>query len=267
MIRERQMQTVRGPMAWLDAGAGWPVLLLHAFPLTAEMWRPQLERVPDGWRFIAPDLRGFGRTPLTALPEGRVAIDQYAADLGELMDCLELEDAVIAGLSMGGYIAFAMYRRAPARFNGLVLADTRAQADTAEGRSGRARMRELLARGGPPAVADQMLPKLLSGAAAPALTAHVRSMIETAQPSALDAAIAAMMDRPDSTVDLPRIACATLVVAGELDTITTVADANAMQRAIPRSALVVIPGAGHLSNLEQPAAFSRALGDFLLSRL
>lgn len=270
MVRERQMKTGRGPMAWLEAGAGWPVVLLHAFPLDADMWRPQLERVPDGWRFIAPDLRGFRGTPLDLPEGGRAGIDDYAADVGDLMDCLELDDAVIAGLSMGGYIAFAMYRQAPARFNGLVLGDTRPQADTSAGREARAGMRERLAREGPRGVADQMLPKLLSAGAPadqPALVARVRDIIERADPAGLDAAIVAMMNRPDSTPDLPRMACATLVIVGELDEITPVADARAMQAALPRSTLTVIGGAGHLSNLERPDQFSRALADFLLARL
>src|SRR5215831_17491331 len=177
MIRERFMETRRGRMAWLEAGAGWPVVLLHAFPLHSGMWRPQLERVPEGWRFIAPDFPGFGASAALP-PEG--AIDDYAAAIGNLMDDLELDDAVIAGLSMGGYVAFAMFRQLPARFSGLVLADTRPQADTPDGRAGRARMRELLAREGPQAVADQMLPKLLSEAAPSAVAAEVRAMIEGA---------------------------------------------------------------------------------------
>lgn len=271
MIRERQMQTSRCDMAWLEAGTGWPVLFIHGFPLNAGMWRPQLEHVPDGWRFIAPDLRGFGGTRARhARDEGRVSMDDYAADLADFMDSLQLEDAVIVGLSMGGYVAFALYRQAPSRFNGLVLADTRPQADTPAGREGRTRMRDELARGGPPAVADEMLPKLLSSRASsgdPALVARVRQMMEGAEPAAIDAAIGAMMDRPDSTPELPRIACATLVLVGELDEITPVADSQAMQRAMPRSTLTVVPGAGHLSNLERPEVFNKAIGDFLLARL
>src|SRR3954471_18693169 len=145
------MQTPRGRATWLEAGAGWPVILLHAFPLNPAMWRPQLDAVPQGWRFIAPHLRRFD--------EG---LDGCAADVFDLMDALEIESAVIGGLSMGGYIAFAMYREAGSRFTGLVLADTRAEADTPDGRTGRQKMREVLASGGPSAVADQMLPKLLS---------------------------------------------------------------------------------------------------------
>lgn len=272
-IAARQMQTARGTMAWLEAGAGWPLLLLHAFPLDAEMWRPQLERVPEGWRFVAPDLRGFGRR--TAMPPPRAAsirggghlIDEYAADVGALMDGLELDAAVIAGLSMGGYVALAFYRQAPSRFARLVLADTRSQSDTAEGRAGRVALRARLAAGGAAAVADAMLPKLLSDAADPTVIAHVRSLIESADPAAIDAAIVAMMERPDSTPLLPRISCATLVLAGERDVVTPAADAEAMQRAIPRAVLTVLPNAGHLSNLEQPGHFSRALADFLLAQL
>ena len=267
-ISEHRMRTGRCEMAWLEAGAGWPVILLHAFPLNADMWRPQLEAVPAGWRFIAPHFRGFGGT--RALAPGGGGLDDYAADIGDFMDSLTLEDAVIAGLSMGGYVAFAMYRQAPARFNGLVLANTRPQADTPAGREGRRAMRDLVAREGTAPVAAQMLPKLLSARARsedPEVAEYVRRVIEGADPAGVGAAIAAMMERPDSTPDLPRIACATLVVAGELDEITPVADAQAMQTAIPRSTLTILAGAGHLSNLERPAPFNRALGDFLLARL
>jgi 3-oxoadipate enol-lactonase len=255
MVRERSIDPGGRRIAWLDAGAGWPVVLLHAFPLDAAMWRPQLERVPEGWRFIAPHL-AFGPS-----------LDDHAIAVGELLDSLAIDEAVIAGLSMGGYLAFAMYRQSPARFSGLVLADTRAQADTTEGRAGRVRMRELLARDGPRAVADAMLPKLLSDAADPAVIAHVRATIEAGDPRTIDDVIVAIMNRPDSTATLPRIGCATLVVVGEHDTVTPPPDAEAMQRAIPRAVLTTIPKAGHLSNLEQPDLFSRALDDFLRAHL
>ena len=267
------MHTKRGHASWLEAGAGWPVILLHAFPLNADMWRSQLAAVPAGWRLICPDLRGFGMPPELAdgsreEPEpAAVSIDEMAADIVELMDCLEIDDAVIGGLSMGGYVTFAMYRQAPARFTGMVLADTRPQADTPQAREGRVKLREVLAAKGPRGVADEMLPKLLSPAAGSDVVARTRMLIEGGDAAAIDAAIGVLMGRPDSTPSLAAISCAALIVVGEHDQITPPADARAMQQAIARSTLCVIPGAGHLSSLEQPAAFSRALGDFLLARL
>ena len=263
-IRQRSMATPRGEMAWLDAGAGWPVVLIHAFPLCAEMWRPQLDAVPDGWRFIAPDLRGFGNGPRV---NAAMTMDDYALDVSALMDGLGLDRAAIGGLSMGGYVTFAIFRKEPARFSGMVLADTRSQADTPQGREGRLQTRALLSEQGPAGIAKQMLPKLLSEHAPAVAVRDVRRMIESADPSGLDAAIGALMHRPDSTPDLPRIACPTLVAVGAADAITPVADAEAMQRVIPRSTLTVIPNAGHLSSIEQPGAFSLALGDYLRSAL
>src|SRR3954449_7377556 len=143
-VRERRMQTTRGEATWLEAGAGWPVVLLHAFPLNAAMWRRQLEDVPPGWRFIAPDLRGGGRAGATLPSDGtHISMESYAADLWDLLDCLEVDEPVVAGLSMGGYVAFAMHRQAPSRLTGLVLADTRSQADTPDQRALRTRLREL----------------------------------------------------------------------------------------------------------------------------
>jgi 3-oxoadipate enol-lactonase len=271
-ISEKSIETGGVRMTWLEAGAGWPLLLLHAFPLTAEMWRPQLERVPDGWRFIAPDLRGFGRAR-SLQPSGGLSgltMDDYARDVGVLMDALGIDNATIGGLSMGGYVAFALFRQQPVLFTGLILADTRPQADSAQGREARARMRESLASTGPSVVADQMLPKLLSERTLrerPDLVARTRAMIESNAPDAIDAGIFAMMNRPDSTPDLDRVACATLIIAGEHDQVTPVSDAEAMQRAISRSMLTVIPDAAHLSNLEQPAVFSTALADFIAGHL
>jgi len=263
-ITRRTIDTARGTMAWLESGAGWPLVLLHAFPLAAEMWRPQLERVPTDWRFIAPELS-------SALPAtGGRTIDDYAADVGALLDALLIDEATIGGLSMGAYVAFALFRRSPALFSGLVLADTRAQADTPQAREGRLQMRGQLARDGIGAIADQMIPRLLAARTIreqPELVQRVRAMIESNSPRAVDAALEAMMTRPDSTDDLARIACATLVIVGEEDSITPPAEAQAMQRAIERSVLVTLSGAGHLSNVEQPDAFSRALADFLLAHI
>jgi pimeloyl-ACP methyl ester carboxylesterase len=267
MIREARARVEGRDVRFLEAGAGWPVLLIHAFPVNADMWRPQLERVPEGWRFIAPDVRGFG--PDRA-PAGKFTLDDVAAELGAFLDHLKLDRTVIGGLSMGGYIALAMFRRSPERFDGMILADTRAEADTPEGRKGRRAMVELVRAKGPQAVADQMLPKLLSAAARerqPEVVASVRRMIESTSPDGIAGALEAMMERPDSTADLSRVNCPALIVVGGADEVTPEANARTMEKCIDRSRVVVLPDAGHLSNLESPDAFSRAMSDFLSSNM
>lgn len=271
-IVQRTMQIDGRTVLWREAGAGWPVVLLHGFPLSSRMWDAQLARVPKDWRFIAPDFRGFGGSALARPdePAGSITVEDYAHDIGALMDCLELDDAVIVGFSMGGYVAFAMHRQLQARFSGLVLADTRPQADTPETRDARRRLRQAVVERGPAAVADQMIPTLLSDrcrSEQPDVVSEVRRMIESGSAAGIDAAIGAMLARPDSTSDLAAVSCATLVVVGEHDVITPPAVADAMQHAIARSAMVVVPGAGHLSNLEQPDVFSKVLADFLVAHL
>ena len=269
MIRELRARIGDRTIRYLEAGSGWPVVLLHAFPLNAEMWRPELERVPEGWRFLAPDLRGFGPDAPTPGTE-RVTLDDMAEDVGLLLDELKIEQAVIGGLSMGGYVTFAFFRQAPDHFSGMILADTKAEADTPEGREGRRKMIELAHTGGPAAVADALLPKLLGAttkARRPALAPKVRQMIESQRVEGIVAAIEAMMARPDSTPELSRIPCPALVVVGDEDELTPPADAERMQNHISRSRLVVLPEAGHLSSLEAPDGFTLALSDFLTSNL
>jgi 3-oxoadipate enol-lactonase len=263
MIREARVRVEGRDVRYLEAGAGWPVVLIHAFPVNADMWRPQLERVPEGWRFIAPDVRGFGPETSTA---GSFTLDDAAADLAAFMDHLKLDRAVIGGLSMGGYITFALWRRSPERFNGMILADTKADADTAEGRDGRRRMIELVRTKGSAAVADQMLPKLLS-VQDPDIVSSVRSMIESTSVDGIGAALEAIMTRPDSTPDLTAVNCPALILVGARDALTPEANARAMEKRIERSRVVVLPDAGHLSNLESPDVFSRALTDFLVSNM
>jgi 3-oxoadipate enol-lactonase len=246
---------------YLEVGSGWPVLLLHAFPMNADFWRPQLERAPAGWRLIAPDV--------TAVP-GAESVDEMAAGVLRLAEHLEVERAVIGGLSMGGYMAFAMYRQAPERFSGMLLANTRAAADTPEVRQGRDRLIAMAREKGAAAIADEMLPKLLGATSTrerPDVVATVRRIAESNSPEALAGALIALKTRPDASNMLERISCATLVVGADEDVVTPLAEVERMQLRIPRSRLVVLHGAGHLSNLEAPEEFSRALTDFLTSRM
>jgi pimeloyl-ACP methyl ester carboxylesterase len=257
-------------MRYLEAGSGWPVVLLHAFPFSADMWRPELERVPEGWRFIAPDFRGFGPEPAPAAAETAPTLDVLAGDIAGMLDELQIDRAVIGGLSMGGYVTFALFRQAPQRFAGMILADTRPQPDTPEGREGRRKMIELAYARGAAGVADAMLPRLLGATTRtkrPALAPLVREMIEGQRVEGIVAALEAMMARPDSTPDLERIAVPALLIVGSEDELTPTSDAELMQNHIPRSRLVVLPEAGHLSSFEAPDGFTLALADFLASNL
>jgi pimeloyl-ACP methyl ester carboxylesterase len=263
MSRERRTTIAGRPVRYLEAGKGRPLVLLHAFPFSADLWQAQVERPPDGWRLIAPDLRGFGPGSSDA---SAGSMDDHAGDVIGLMDALRIEQAVIGGISMGGYVTFALFRQAPERFAGMILADTKAQADTPVARAGRRAMSDLLHSKGLSAVVDGLLPKLLGETTRrerPELVAAARRLIEANHPAGIDQALHALMTRPDSTPDLGRIRCRSLVIVGQEDTVTPTADAELLARTIPGAALVVLPGAGHVSNFEAPEAFSNVLATFL----
>jgi pimeloyl-ACP methyl ester carboxylesterase len=243
------------------------LLLLHAFPLNARMWEGQLALADTGWRVIAPQLRGFdagGGDPPA------VSLDDYAGDVIDLLDALHLKQVVVGGLSMGGYVAFALLRFAARYVQGLVLADTRSQADTPEGLAGRARLLQVVQDKGPSAVADEMIPKLLGETTKrtrPAVVEQARSLALASSAAAIAGAIRALMTRPDSTPLLSSIHVPTLIVVGDEDALTPPLASEEMQRAIAGSELVRIPQAGHLSNLEQPDLFNAALAAFLTHRV
>jgi len=243
------------------------LVLLHAFPLNARMWEPQQALAEFGWRIIAPQFPGFdGGTGAHA----DATVDDYAGKLVDLLDSLHVEQAVIAGLSMGGYVAFALLRHARRYFSGLVLADTRAGADTPEGRQGRDNMRALLREKGPSAIADQMIPKLLGATTLrerPAAAETVRALVMSSSADAIDGAINVLKTRPDSTPQLAGIHVPTLIIVGEEDTLTPPDMSREMHRAIHGSELVLIPESGHLTNLERPRAFNAALASFLTDRV
>jgi 3-oxoadipate enol-lactonase len=246
-----------------DRGSGPAILFLHAYPLDGTLWRHQAGAF-SGWRTLIPDLRGLGRSDA---PDLGYSMATYADDLAGLLDAISVDEVVLAGLSMGGYVAFEFLRRHRPRVRALVLADTRAQADSAEGRKGREAAMAAAREGGAPLIADQMLPRLLGPTAHESLRESVRSMMASAPVAGILGALAAMRDRPDSTSLLPSLAgLPTLVVVGAEDQLTPPKDAEAIAKAIPGARLAVIPHAGHLAPLEQPEAFNEHLRA-LLARL
>jgi len=273
---------VRESPAGAGAGKG-TVVFLHGFPFDGSVWEPQLAALPAGWRGLAPDLRGFGESEMGNRPGevstgkragGRVALDsepvltmaRMADDIAELIDERAGGRAVVCGLSMGGYVAFELWRRHPDRVRALVLADTRAGADDDEARETRMRTAQTARSGGARPIATAMLPSLLAPATLEAesrVVEHVRDMILGTPSETLVAALAGMASRHDMTSVLPSIDVPTLVVVGEHDAITPPAGAREMAAAIPDTMLVEVPGAGHLANLEEPAAFNGALTTFL----
>jgi 3-oxoadipate enol-lactonase len=255
------------PLAGSRGRAVGTLVLIHGFPLSARMWAPQHALAAQGWRLIIPHLRGFDEGP-----GGRSArsMDDFAGDVIDLLDSLHVEQAVIAGLSMGGYVTFALLRNAASYFRGLVLADTRPQADTPEGVQARQRMVTLVREKGPGAVADDMLPKLLGESTRrqnPGLVDEVRAMILANSTETIADALNAMMTRPDSTPMLSKLKLPTLVLVGEEDVITPPQLSVEMHNAISGSELVRIPGAGHMANLEQPDVFNDAVIGFLSRRI
>ena len=231
------------------------------------MWDGQLALASGGWRVIAPHFRGVdggtGDPPATSL-------EDYVGDVIDLLDALHIKQAVVGGLSMGGYTAFAMLRHAASYFQGLILADTRPEADTPEGVEGRKKMLELVQAKGPAAVAQEMIPKLLSETTRqtrPEVVDRVRSLVLSNSADAIAGAVRALMTRPDSTPLLSTIHFPTLILVGDEDTVTPPPLAEELRRGIAGSEHVVIAAAGHLSSLEQPVSFNAALARFLDHRV
>lgn len=258
--------TVNGArLAYRDRGQGRPIalLLIHGFPLDHRMWAAQLAGLSEQARVIAPDLRGFGRS--AAALAGPLTMDQHADDLAALLDHLGVGRAVVAGLSMGGYVAFAFWRRHRARVQALVLADTRAEGDSPPAQANRDASAAKVRAAGVAAIAGDMLPRLLAPAslANPRLVERLRAMMTDQPAETVIAALGGLRDRADSRPTLPTITAATLVLVGEQDALTPPADAIAMAAGIPAARLVVIPGAGHMSPMENPRAVNAALRRFL----
>lgn len=250
-------------LAYDDEGSGPAIVLVHGYPFNRTMWDEQAAALRNNNRVIRPDLRGHGES---ASSEGSATMNLMAHDIASLLDHLGVSRAVIGGLSMGGYVTLAFYQLFPSRVEKLLLADTRAQADTEENKKVREEQAQKVLTEGMAGIVDTMLPKLLAPETVskrPEVVKRVRDMMLQTKPEGAAAALRGMAQREDQTERLAQIDVATLILAGREDAIIPVADSEKMHQAIANSKLIVIENAGHVSNIEQPEQFNRAMIEFL----
>ena len=265
---EHTLALPHGTLSWDDLGphgTSPTLVLLHGFPHDRGLWNAQRSTHQDfipGCRLLVPDLPGFGRSG----PLASSSMDGYADAVVAMLDAAGIERAVIAGLSMGGYVAFSIWRRHAARVQAMILLDTKAPADTDAAREKRRELIINVTRDGVGPIVPALIPQQLgttTRAMQPALVAEVEAMLRRAPASGVTGAAQAMIDRVDSTPTLETITVPTLVIVGDEDTLTPLSDSLAISSAIRGSRLVTIPGAGHLSPLEQPTIVNAAIGEFL----
>ena len=244
---------------FIDVGAGPALVLLHGFPFSGAMWRPQVADLSKRCRLIVPDLPGLGHSEPISNPH----LARWADHVVVLLEQLRVTKAVVAGLSMGGYVALALARRHPSLLTGLILANTRAAADDEAARLRREQTAQAVLAGGSAILVAQLLPKLVSPHAPPSVVAELEALIRAAPATGVADASRAMARRDDSTGLLKKLAMPVLVITGSEDALIPPAESEQMVAALPRGMLEVIPGAGHLSNLEAPEAFNAAVRRFL----
>ncbi|HEV3440250.1 MAG TPA: alpha/beta hydrolase [Gemmata sp.] len=251
-------------IAYDDVGTGLPIVLLHAFPLDRSMWAPQVDPISSaGFRVIALDLPEFGGTSPN---KDGFTIDLCADMVASFLEALDISKAVVVGLSMGGYVAMSIARRHPERLAGMILADTRAAPDVPQARASRDKLIAAVQAKGPVAAIDAMLSNLFSEqtrATNPAVIERARQIILRQSTSGIVAGLRALRDRPDAAPELHSVTAPLLVLVGEFDTVTPLLAAARIAGNVRKSDLAHIPGAGHLSNLENPEAFNSAVIAFL----
>lgn len=247
-----------------DSGSGLPLVLLHGFPLCRKMWAPQVAALSAaGWRVITPDLPGFGETPPLS---GPVSMSAYADAVIALLDQLGIARAVVGGMSMGGYVLLNLAERYPQRLTAALYLVTRAAADDDLGRQRRTCMADSVDGGDSRLVPDTFAGLLFAPATPagrPELVETVRAWMDAAPPAGVIGGLLALRDRKDCRALLPALRTPALVVGAAEDLAVPPAHAEALAAGLPDAVLRIVPGAGHMVNLEQPEVFNRILLDFL----
>ena len=236
------------------------VVFLHAFPLNSKMWHAQMEAVgQSGFPVLALDFPGFGAAPSS----GQRTVQEFSQFITDSLERERVQDVVLVGLSMGGYVAFRALERHPELVRGLVLADTKASPDAPDARTKRLKMAARVESEGTGFLQTELIPNLLAKTVSPEVLLEVQQLADEAAQHAIYNALAALASRPDSRGMLEDVDIPTLILVGEDDAVTPISDAEVMASTIPNARLEVIRGAGHLSNLEQPQSFNAALLEFL----
>jgi pimeloyl-ACP methyl ester carboxylesterase len=248
---------------FFDVGAGVPLVLLHGFPFSKEMWRPQLAPLSKRCRLIVPDLAGFGESEPIPAVKGPAHPARLADQVSVLLEQLRVPSAIICGLSMGGYVALSLARRRPTLVRALVLANTRATTDTEEGKQNREKTALAVLEKGPSYLVETLMPKLLSPNASPEVRDEVESMIRLCSAESAASASRGMARRDDSQGLLRKLEVPVLVISGSADALIPLADSEAMVGLCKQGKLSVLEGAGHMSNLEAPDAFNKSVLDFV----
>jgi pimeloyl-ACP methyl ester carboxylesterase len=252
-------------MHWREDGSGDAVLFLHAFPFHSAMWEDQLRALPAGWRGIAPDLRGFGRTHSAGEDPYTMAV--FADDVAALLNHLKISSAVVCGLSMGGYVAFELYRRHRNKVRALILCNTRAGADNDAAKQARLQLAARARKEGVRAVVDTMLPKLVSDNTrkhSPDVVVQAQQIMSSNHAESMARALEGMAGRANSEDLLRDLQQPVMVVHGDEDAVVPRGEAQMMARAIRGARIHILPEIGHLSNLEDPTEFNRFLSEFLV---
>lgn len=245
---------------YIEQGAGPALVLVHGFPLDHSVWTDQIGALAGKYRVIAPDLRGFG----ASRNDRSFSVVDLADDLHALLNELGALPCVLGGLSMGGYVSLAYCKKYPADLRGLVLIDTKAEADDAQARSKRDEMAEVARTAGASAVAEMMFPRMLAPAHQSGPVAErLRKVMLDCPPQTIAHACLAMRDREDFVEHLPSIPVPVLLIYGEQDAITPPQKGRDIADHVPRARLVVIPGAGHMTPIEAPHAVAEALEVFM----
>jgi pimeloyl-ACP methyl ester carboxylesterase len=260
----RKEMKVRGiVMVYDDLGDGPVILLIHGQPFNRTMWRYQTDMLEKDYRLIIPDLRGYGETDIST---GMVLLDELALDLIQLLQLLGIAKAIVVGLSMGGQIAFEMYRYAPQLFRGLILADTEARAEDEAGYQRRLELSSRILKDGMEKFTNERIRHFMCAEtfrSKPHIVAHLEKMMRTTSPEGSAAVQRGRAERLDYTPLLPTIDFPALIVVGDQDEFTPLASAAYMHQRVAGSELVVVKDCGHISNMEQPEQFNSAVASFL----